>query len=70
MWKLYQFIGHTIASEMTKRTNDENASRLLDILDRHLNEKNFEHNPTDLFWSIRLYKLEKNSFFSWHSQIY
>lgn len=39
---------------MTKRTNRENAARLLDILDRHhnekhLNEKNCQHNPKDLF---------------------
>jgi hypothetical protein len=42
------FIGHRIASEMTKITNGD-ASRLLNILDRHLNEKNCQHNPEDLF---------------------
>ncbi len=34
---------------MTKRSNSENASRLLNILDRHLNENNCQHNPEDLF---------------------
>ena len=34
---------------MTKRTNGNEASRLLNILDKHLNERNCQHNPEDLF---------------------
>jgi hypothetical protein len=34
---------------MTKRGNGENASSLLNILDKHLNEKNCQHNPEELF---------------------
>jgi hypothetical protein len=34
---------------MTKRMNEDNASRLLDILDKHLNEKNCQHNAEELF---------------------
>ena len=34
---------------MTKRTNGDNASRLLNILDSHLNEKNCQHSPEELF---------------------
>ena len=34
---------------MTKRTNGDKASRLLNILDKHLNEKNCQHSPEELF---------------------
>jgi len=34
---------------MIKRTNGDKASHLLNILDRHLNEKNCQHNPEELF---------------------
>jgi len=34
---------------MTNRTNGDKASRLLNILDKHLNEKNCQHSPEELF---------------------
>ena len=36
-------------TKITNGENGENASSLLTILDRHLNEKNCQHNPEDLF---------------------
>lgn len=44
-----KFIGQQACTSMTKRTNGDKASRLLNILDKHLNEKNCQYNPEDLF---------------------
>ena len=34
---------------MAKKTNIDKASRLLDILDKHMQEENCKHSPNDLF---------------------
>jgi hypothetical protein len=40
---------------MIKRRTGENASSLLNILDKHLNEKNCQHNPEELFDQYSLF---------------
>ena len=34
---------------MSKRITGDNATSLLNTLDKHLNEKNCQHNPEELF---------------------
>ena len=46
---LYQVYCTYNFTSMTKRENGENASGLLRILDKHLNERNCQHSAEDLF---------------------
>jgi hypothetical protein len=47
--KLYQVYWAVSFTTMTKRTNVDNVSRVLEILDEHLHEKDCQHNPQELF---------------------
>lgn len=43
------FIVHESFTMTENKTNIEKAEKLLDILDKHMQEENCKHSPNDLF---------------------
>jgi hypothetical protein len=50
-----KFIVHSLAQPMTTKIHFDKISKLLDLLDRHINEKNCRHTPKEL---LEEYKTE------------